>query len=59
AAHPGSGRQAIRKAAVSDAGDTTVWWALKRLVEQFRGLHERHLIRYRLKPGDIQGVDLA
>ncbi len=27
--------------------------------EQFRGLHEGNLIRYRLKPGDIQGVDLS
>lgn len=36
ASHPGSGRQAIRKVAVPGAGDTTVWRALKRLVETGR-----------------------
>ena len=27
--------------------------------EQFKGLHEGNLIRYRLKPSDIEGVDLS
>lgn len=36
ASHPGSGRGAIRKGAAPQAGDTTVWRALKRLVEAGR-----------------------
>lgn len=36
ASHPGSGRGAIRKGAAPRAGDTTVWRALKRLVEAGR-----------------------
>ena len=36
AAHPGAGRNEIRRQAAPDAGETTVWRALKRLVEAGR-----------------------
>ena len=36
AAHPGAGRDEIRKNVAPDAGETTVWRALKALVEAGR-----------------------
>jgi hypothetical protein len=36
AAHPNAGREAIRKGVAPNAGETTVWRALKRLVESGR-----------------------
>ena len=36
AAHPASGREAIRRGAAPTSSDTTVWRALKRLVDAGR-----------------------
>lgn len=36
AEHPGTGREAIRRGAAPDTSDTTVWRALKRLVDEGR-----------------------
>ncbi|WP_353189074.1 Fic family protein [Pseudomonas sp.] len=36
AAHPGAGREAIRRGAAPDASDTTLWRALRRMVEEGR-----------------------
>jgi len=36
AAHPNEGRNAIRKGLAPNAGETTIWRALKRLVERGR-----------------------
>ena len=75
AAHPASGREVVRYSVLrarkfdhgailelaarhhipDDERDAVVAYAH----EQFKGLHEGNLIRYRLTLGDIEGVDLS